>query len=1231
MRKKFTLALLSLLLVPLAMMAQSVTVDPSSGKLIAVLSKSDTGFDNGWSGAWKHEQLPLTFTISDDTSTQDGQFDNPANNMIFYNNSLLIGGGQAEDSYWMLSLPKGYRFKGYKIVVLNNLNRQTVSGISFSPRGYNVNKVLYETNENFSTSNYKARGAYVGTTTYTMPGNTTNDTREYVIERNSETTNDMGNRLFFRLAHSNANAFYGVTVKSFTVYFTAEGTFDAPANPASSIDVAKSMVTSPFKTNKIDIGRLQNETRNGATYFAYRYDNVKDIDGYTYIYQDDATRSGIPMDVASKKKIFPVKVGNNQYFAFGNGVYYAEAPTHVFSQTGLTYPIGYRVVGAKFTPRWGSTVPSTSEQRNYFYIVHQTEDGLYYLNDQLRFTTERFGWYYDESTGGIYTGNGNNIRYLSCEGSGDIRSLTLSIYPPSSSSTNPGYYDLIVYERDSRTYVGWDANNASDRYYLIGETDASVVPTMVKGNNENAVAWTGAGVQTVTFPAYNPGTFTLNIYDKTGKTVIATKTVNAASDAGAVIDLTDKATYGYNNDAIKFEITGLPDGCSALVDLSLSMQALNPYIDQMLITCHDNANQLSLSQPFTAENFRVSGGQFKFYIPSEYSTTNLNFTFSDLWSQYGDNTYYTDNATLHKDGYARYSFVTSPYFMNFNDIKGDGTADGTSDLGLYDTRYVGTAENVQPGASIVYNDKVYATKAGNIRFKFNNAEGLSNTNPAPNTNYLEEYPFSAANYVGSPDPDNTSTTGEFVNCVMNAQDAESTTYYLFTADETRYNIAPSSAWQHRYYAFYRMEIDLQTTSYDPQLTWNTVYDETCYNKNGELATEPMYGLKLGTVVKGTTTPVEGYLTVKQIDDAITNALNKTGAPQNIKQILYVDGGDLYSIINSTVTSGGTSTTMTLETLKNKLADNALIYLPATTTSTLPNCAYKPSDWKTGDPYLAGSSIVLTDNLPFYAPYDIFVDVDKSITHERKVTVAKNGKVTSASIIMPFNILVDSEGKHTNLDGGSFKLHKMESSNCLTTGDGADYVYFPVLADVKSSTPNTPYLVEVLDAPDDDQISFVLSQNGGTIKATTEMVNTGDFKYTYPGETGSGTKDQVNYTFTNHGTYSGKQLAKDGNFFYFWKNQFVRSNDYSYSGNIKIAPFRTYYSSTSTGGAKTLNTLDITFEREDDIDGISTIDYGQVDVNAPVYDLQGRKLADSLLDSSLRKGVYVIKGMKVVLK
>jgi hypothetical protein len=1254
MVKKITLALLSLLLVPLAMMAQSVTISPTTGKLVAAISDNaqETGFQNGLSALWRHEQLPMSLTTSDyggdGDLTPGGEFKTPTSNMCVNLNTglLTVLGGTSHDSHLILSLPKGYRFKGYEIVVVNNLNGVTIrptASTSFTVGS--TTKAFVELKGGFS-------GAEINTTGQM---GSSNSEQEYTLARDGQ-EGEWSNQLYFKITHGD-DVYYGLTIKSFKVYFTAEGTFEAIASSPMR-DAAKSLVTASFKTNKMDIGPVKSATKQGTnqTFYAYTYNKVRDIDANIYIYQEEAVQDGVPMDVATTKKIYPVTVNNKEYFAFNNGTYYVEAPTQVYSLTGLTYPIGYRVVGAKFTPQWGSQTSSDSEVRNYYYITYTSGNTTYYLNDQLRFTTTKFGWYYDQSTGDIYTGRGDNIRYLSCEGSGNTRTLSFSY-------ESGGYYNLYVFTHSNRTYIGWNGYYADYSYYLQGTTNASNTPTVIQGGYRNAAAWVGAGQQTVTLPGYKPGSFTLNVYGNNGASVVATKTVNRASDAGTPIDLSAKS-YGYNNDAIKFQITGLAEGCQALVDVSLFMQALNPYIDKMDVVCHDADNQLSMSQNFDANDFKVSGGAFNFYIPKAFEEADLTFSFENLWSQYGDDTYYTGNA-LARDGYARYSFVTSPYFSAFDGVAKNKITpretvtwnNDATDAGLYDARYIGTTGNVQPGAAIAYDTKVYTTKAGNIRFKFNNAENLSNTaqNP-PAVSYLEEYPFSVTNYVGSDDPDNGTEKGSLSDCVLNAKTSASDTYYLFTADETRYNIAPSTAWQHRYYAFYRMDINLATQSYDPKLTWTKVYDNTCIwdATQKKDVDKSMWGLKLQTVVHNTNTVIEGYMTVKEIDDAITDALGKDGCPEAADQILYVDGSELYSIINS---SAGSSSTMTLADLKAKLATNALFYLPSRTTSTLDNFAYKTSETT----FRAGKDIVLTDKQPFYAPFDIQVDIDNKAKYTREVTWEKYGATTKQSLILPFTLAI-SGGEYSG--SSTFKVTKL-TGNDLADDAGKTYVS-ATFANVQgtSTEANTPYLVDI-SRPNDG--TFVVEQGGSLVKATQISENNAAGDYMFYGEkvTAKYTGDGSSHSFTPMGSFSGKiydesktvdpdDFRNANVFFYYGSNDLFRSSAALNKAYHKIYayPFRSFYGYTVPSHGSKLAAFLVAFG-EEETNGISEntkrIDFAvqsgkgylQItsgnDANVRINSLNGMQVATEQMSAgdtrtiNLPSGIYIVNGMKVIVK
>ena len=163
--------------------------------------------------------------------------------------------------------------------------------------------------------------------------------------------------------------------------------------------------------------------------------------------------------------------------------------------------------------------------------------------------------------------------------------------------------------------------------------------------------------------------------------------------------------------------------------------------------------------------------------------------------------------------------------------------------------------NAATVANYDYTKKVSVDNAGSKVFTFNNAADLINTSTSTKANYLKEYPFSKSAY--------TAEGGSFGSVELKNNDEKD--YYLFTTDETRYNIAPTTSTQHRYYAYYSMKIKLIVKSFSPTATFETIYDPTLYYNTGSSAdaTDKMCGLKLGTteLLDGKT----GYLTVSQVN------------------------------------------------------------------------------------------------------------------------------------------------------------------------------------------------------------------------------------------------------------------------------------------------------------------------------------------------------------------------------
>ena len=1148
------LTLIAMLMTSLGVKAQNVSIDLVHGSLLAaVTDENETGFGAGFKALWRHEQLALSMTGTDrDALTATGEIAEPSAVFGEHNGNITIVGGR-RPSFIVVSLPKGYRITGYTLVLANDLrhgdydgkftyintNNQQNGG-DFSQDGTGVGTMrFYEVKQwpdNLTNAGHAQRAGsdskgYDATDVKNIAWGTdyqngqigqeetdklaqaldannngdikTNDAvgKEYTISRTSTDANPMSNKIYFRLVKD--YYCYGLTIKSFEIRFSAEGTFTANVKPTEASDDAVSMDASPFKTNKIDIGEMTNNTQQGTsnTAFSYKWGNVEDLDAYNYIYQDDAHETNadlggeVPADVATTKNIYKVdNGGGNYWYGLKNDVYFVEPPIEVKNKANNMVPIGYRIVGGAINYALGSE-----------------------------------------------------------------------------------NYSIQLYDRTGAKITGDNG--------------------LIEVNSNNATG---------------------------------------SIDLGLL-----------NNDAIKFEILGSQTdgsfentGGMALITVDLYLQALNPYIDKMDIVCHDNRDVLQLTQTFTANNFSVAGDRFIFYVPEDYGNEDLTFTFSGLYSKYGDYTYYDGTGR----GNARYSFVRSPYFITV-----DGNTGGNK--GLYDN------EAYSPDHT--YGDKVYTSNAGKYRFKFNNAEDLAAAG-SQTTGYLTEYPFSVKTYLNTENPGDptayypvlpSSDKGTFIDCVLNASkaDQKSGTYYVFTADETRWNIAPTDGWQHRYYAFYRMEIELVAKTFNPDLKYTKIYDKTLYTDETGDKEDSMWGLTLDVsdIDVNTGKKVTGYLTYQEIIDhikgrtgvkydqaecdavnanlhgaitvgtiltaeqatALNNLLNtnySTGyeikeadadnanaynatlagavttnnwkispitkslkddnstAPASMKQLLYIDGTPLYAMLNS---SDGT-TFKYLQDLKAELNPNALVFLPENTTSTLDNVAYETSSTASGTGLQAGKDIVLTDKIPFFTPYKIQVDEANKATYTRLQSGPSSSTlVQHATVVLPFALTVKN-GLHTNVDnngaatsdGFAFNLRTLKGLNGPTNNDyyGEGTSYFDIYDNTQNQTKaNQPYMVQVVQK-NNSNYSFIATQYGAVVEPTPsktvdeEIVGLKYFKSDL--EQGVTTQG-----LTNYGTYSGAKIPKGKYVYYFNKDKFYCSSTLTGNDFVNVRPFRAYYS------------------------------------------------------------------------
>jgi hypothetical protein len=448
---------------------QNVTISPSSGNLIAALTyDNEVGFQNGWSALWRHNQLPLTLHVSDKPDlTSSGVLKDPAGNIRLDSdrNLYILMGGSSVTTHMSFSLPKGFRFTGYRMVMLNDMNGRNYGGFSLK----SINKRMYETSSSFDYNNALA-------STPEMSG--TNSTREYVIERTSKTETDMGNNLYFYFWRK-SDAYYGATIKSIELYFTAEAEFQAngvPGTPGEIIGEGVNMVGAEFTTGKLDLGLIQPNTKSGNTYFSYNYENVVDLTAQNWLYQADAVTADKKLpETAGSGNIQVLQNDGQLYYALGNGTYYIETPTETQNQNGKTIPLGFRITGAQIKAHYGtqadaSTIAYDGQRGTISYryssfwsttIYYLQANGYWDSSPQTEWTLTKNG---KLKSGGSYlcvqiSVSGNYKQYI-VDVTTDISQA--STFTVSNGKVMWGENYLSFYDRDSRArFYSHDDNSST--------------------------------------------------------------------------------------------------------------------------------------------------------------------------------------------------------------------------------------------------------------------------------------------------------------------------------------------------------------------------------------------------------------------------------------------------------------------------------------------------------------------------------------------------------------------------------------------------------------------------------------------------------------------------------------------------------------------------------------------------------------------------------------------------
>ena len=1149
-----------LLTVGMAAAAQTVSISPKTGNVISAASYSGESHLPGFGGVWVHNQLPMTLVTSDKSDLMEsGMMKEHANNVAVLDGCLVFASGASASivNHMSLSLPKGYRFTSYKIVM--DYEKDSKAPSTF--------KEMDGTFKNLKGSSVKVSSGDKGK----------------ILQRTSLNSTDMGNILYFYQEHTDGMA--RVKVTSFVVTFECTDKFNESLH-AGVTDLANpvSCIALPFQTQRTDLGKIERSTQ-GYTSYKYNYQNVKDLSADFLLYDQAGVVGGTAVAGTAGDGAISSVYYNGQLTFVGlkNNTYWLETPTDAITQNGTRTPVGYRIVGARLL--YANNAQSIDFQKGD--NIYITDGDGKYMNSSLKFTNTKVEWTYG-ADGKVSTKSGNKTYYLRHYNS----TLTTTTYSSRASVYNTkGLY--LFYGSGANAYIiSHDAsgNAVYDKDY---KNNAVVV-------NANPTTGTSTG-------------FTIKLFDKTGERVAHQAQVDANHAEGELL-LTK-----INNDAIKLQIEGLEEGQEAFVCFQVQLEALNPYIDKMDITCTQPSGEQALKKQYLADDFTIgTDGKVDFGVPTNFGTTGLRFAFDGLHSKSADETYPAGQVGK----YSRYHFVKSDYY----NLIDENLQAHRSEAADYD-----------------YTKKVRVDVAGDKAFYCNNSDKFKAGTTGSGTFYYEEYRYSNAAY--------NTQGGQWKEMVANSGD-DYVKRYIVVCDETRYNIAPTTTPRHAIYAYYSTDLKLTTVDYTPEITYTKVYDDavipTGPDKNYYVGATLTLKSKDGTALPEGT----GYAFTKQIIDQINAdiAAHKTNAPVDANHILYFDA----SKVNSLLFSSNNAAWGQLEDLKRKLGMNALIFLPTGVTDNHDNVASKSLS---GDDFIAENNIVLEDQWPFFSPYDIRINAANEVSYKR--FVANNNDTKKwVSIVMPFTVAINAEtGQYTNEDDKcDFTFYKMKATNAFSkpnpSGIFTDIdAHFSPCTGVSTTQPNDAYIVRIDRAEmteKEAKLMFILRQRGSTIVKT-------PMGRTIQGAASSGTVDGQNMDLIPQATFSGAEVDKMKPIFYFNKDKFVSSLALEMSNTVKVLPFRSYYDCTGTG-TRNIRYINISLEPNNDPTDIQEVttdatnagfvfsaQAGQLTVKATkdlrvnVRNVSGQTIDVKALKAGeshsvkLPSGIYVVNGTKVMVR
>lgn len=1139
-------------------------------------------------GYLKHDISPVQMVVSNDSklkSDGSGFYASVANNFTFEGETLslenVVNTGDPLSPRLAIIAPKGYRFVGYDF----DLQCSTADGVSFQQVVYNAN------GEEMDASEAVALKASSGVKN--MQG-------AFTFEEGS-------NVLYFRMSVTSTKS-QQLLFKKLKLVYAIDNPYTAQLPDA---DGETNVATGVF-----DMGKFRRYYSAHWTYNGVNYANANGGKGYWGFRQSgisDKQAATIWNNGAAVEADVATVNDEHYYVAATEGDYYVEAPKK------------FRIVGAtlNFLRQDATGKRSTTTSVATSVVSTPSVKGKYVISDGKGHYLSKYDYTLDvdedasvaskwfvesgNSSAGWVVGDSSyyHLYYATDKRTGKY---AVSVYISSSS---------WMYSESNGLYFTTGSGNRATTYYLAYDEASGWILTTTKPSNVVRLYSVSGGDSQESAVSYVAGDFTATVYGRDGESVSQTVSLSEAENS-ATVDLSD-----FNNDAVRFSISGLGEGKTALYSVNLHLLPLNPELQNLSVGSKFGNNEgFESTTSFDSENYDFNNGDaVSIVMPEAVANENGECTVEFLNADNEEKTkWYTDgsleNNTASTGGYSNFFLVGSE--------ADKGTGDNVElDFAL--------GAGKQPDA------RTSAVKAGLNALDFTNIKNLWD---GPDEYLVQnEFKKTEANY-GEAKLSTDGTEKEF---------------YIYSADQPTFQILDGS--KHIDFRYYTLKVKCVKQVEKPEVTIVPIYKETLKSasRDGKIPSDAntldtkhtFYGVKVKAVKANNDTKDEvyGYLTSKSIMDAVKEQLQSKNyygfeEANALRGMLYLDLSDLCR----------TDDTEFGANFRANVADNFLFFVPKGTSAPtdVTNIVTKTDE----NVFEANSNIVVRDQQPFFTPYD-FRTSNYYVKYEREGTATAAGgdnkaKVKNMAVVLPFDVPLDGNGYMKS--DPSVLYCNIVAADTLTSirkGDGADLTW-AVLADsvvgVQTAEANVPYYVA---NKAEDGLGFTYNILNAQFRKTGTLSSDGTKVDSFE------PLHRKNGTWTTTGSYSGEQVAKDNLRWYFSKDFFWKSGVLKSSNHFNVRPFRAWFETEIN--YPTQSQFAVVFDRSEFVtDGIGSAaaeaaslqvasGHGFISVAAGVSTkVAVRTLAGQLVYAgnlsagearrfNVAKGVYLVNNVKVVVR